>query len=212
VEFAFSIASACVRKVSTETTGPKISSAAMRCAGATSVNRVGANQKPRSGRSQTTLLRRAPSSSPLATSAVIRSSCSRELIAPTSVFLSSGSPSRRRAMRAQSFSTTVSATLSWIMSREPAQQTWPWLKKIPFTIPSTAWSSAASSKTMFADFPPSSRVAGIPRPASAAWMFLPTAVEPVNATLSISGSRTSAAPAAPSPGMIDTTPGGSSAS
>ena len=30
-------------------------------------------------------------------------------------------------------------------SRDPAQQTWPWLKKIPSTTPSTAWSSGASS-------------------------------------------------------------------
>ncbi|SPL87920.1 unnamed protein product [[Actinomadura] parvosata subsp. kistnae] len=30
-------------------------------------------------------------------------------------------------------------------SREPAQQTWPWLKKMPVTMPSTAWSMAASS-------------------------------------------------------------------
>ena len=43
-------------------------------------------------------------------------------------------------------------------------------------------------------------------------MSLPTAVEPVKATLSMSGSRTSAAPVAPSPGTIATTPGGSSAS
>ena len=69
-------------------------------------------------------------------------------------------------------------------------------------MPSTAWSSAASSNTMFADLPPSSSVSEIPRPASAAWMSLPTAVEPVKATLSMSGSRTSAAPATPSPGMI----------
>ena len=79
-------------------------------------------------------------------------------------------------------------------------------------MPSTAWSSAASSNTMLADLPPSSRVSGTPRPASAAWMSLPTAVEPVKATLSMSGWRTSDAPAAPSPGTIDTTPGGSSAS
>ena len=142
----------------------------------------------------------------------MRSSCSRELIAPTSVFLSSGSPTRRRPIRSQSFPITVSATLSWISRRDPAQHTWPWLKKIPLTMPSTAWSSAASSKTMLADLPPSSSVSGTPRPASAAWMSLPTPVEPVNATLSMSGSRTSAAPAAPSPGTIDTTPGGSSAS
>ena len=42
--FAFSIASACVRNVSTDTTGPKISSTAIRLAGATSVNSVGGNQ------------------------------------------------------------------------------------------------------------------------------------------------------------------------
>ena len=142
----------------------------------------------------------------------MRESCSRELMAPTSVFLSSGSPRRRRPIRSQSFPTTTSATLSWINRREPAQHTWPWLKKIPFTMPSTAWSSAASSKTMFADLPPSSSVSDTPRPASAAWMSLPTPVEPVNATLSIPGWRTSAAPAAPSPGTIETTPGGSSAS
>ena len=115
-------------------------------------------------------------------------------------------------MRDQSFSTTVSATLSWISSREPAQHTWPWLKKMPCTMPSTAWSIAASSNTMLADFPPSSSVSEMPRPASAAWMSLPTPVEPVKATLSMSGSRTSAAPATPSPGRIETTPGGSSAS
>ncbi len=103
-------------------------------------------------------------------------------------------------MRSQSLPITTSATLSWISSREPAQQTCPWLKKMPLTIPSTAWSSAASSKITFADLPPSSSVSETPRPASAAWMSLPTAVEPVNATLSMSGSRTSAAPAAPSPG------------
>ena len=49
-------------------------------------------------------------------------------------------------------------------------------------------------------------------PASAAWMSRPTAVDPVNATLSMPGARTSAAPVAPSPGRIETTPGGSSAS
>ena len=43
-------------------------------------------------------------------------------------------------------------------------------------------------------------------------MSFPTPVEPVKATLSMSGSRTSVAPAEPSPGTIDTTPGGSSAS
>src|SRR5579875_3295296 len=158
------------------------------------------------------LRRTAPSSSPAATSVSMRSSWAAELIAPTSVFLSSGSPTRSRPIRRHSLSTTSSRTLSWISSREPAQHTWPWLKKIPLTIPSTAWSRAASSKTMLADLPPSSSVSPTRRPASAAWISRPTAVEPVKAILSTPGARTSAAPAFPSPGRIATTPGGSSAS
>ena len=44
VLFAFSTASAGVRKVSTDSTGPKISSRAIRCAWETPVKTVGANQ------------------------------------------------------------------------------------------------------------------------------------------------------------------------
>ena len=81
---------------------------------------------------------------------------------------------------------------------------------MPLTIPSTAWSSAASSKTMFAALPPSSSVSFLPVPASRRWIALPTSVEPVNAILSTSAS-TSAAPVRPSPVTMLTTPGGSSA-
>ena len=62
---------------------------------------------------------------------------------------------------------SVPAIDSWTSSREPAQQTSPWLKKIPLTIPSTAWSSGASSKTMLAALPPSSRVSALPLPGDA---------------------------------------------
>src|SRR3954464_11522610 len=141
----------------------------------------------------------------------MRASWAALLIAPTSVFLSSGSPTRRRSIRAHSLRVTSSAMLSCSSSREPAQQTWPWLKKMPSMMPSTAWSRAASSNTMLADLPPSSSVRPVRVPASARWISLPTAVEPVNATLSTSA-RTSAAPAAPSPVMTFTTPGGRSAS
>jgi hypothetical protein len=44
VLFAFSTASAGVRNVSTDSTGPKISSRAIRCAWVTPVKMVGANQ------------------------------------------------------------------------------------------------------------------------------------------------------------------------
>ena len=94
----------------------------------------------------------------------------------------------RRLARAS----TSSATDSCTSSREPAQQTWPWLKKMPFTMPSTAWSRGASSNTMLAALPPSSRVTFLRVGAQARAICLPTSVEPVNATLSMSGCSTSA--------------------
>ena len=75
-----------------------------------------------------------------------------------SVFLSSGSPRRSVPIRRRSTSSNSSAMDSCTSSRDPAQHTWPWLKKIPLTIPSTAWSTGASSNTMLAALPPSSRV------------------------------------------------------
>ena len=129
-----------------------------------------------------------------------------------SVFLSSGSPSRSVPSRRFSRSSTVSATDSWTSSREPAQHTWPWLKKMPLTMPSTAWSSGASSKTTLAALPPSSRVSFLPVPATARWISLPTSVEPVNAILSTPGWATRACPVAPSPVRMLTVPGGRPAS
>ena len=82
---------------------------------------------------------------------------------------------------------------------------------MPLTIPSTAWSSAQSSKTMFAALPPSSSVSFLPLPASWRWIALPTSVEPVNAILSTPSCSTSAAPVRPSPVTMFTTPAGSSA-
>ena len=115
-----------------------------------------------------------------------------------SVFLSSGSPTRSVCSRAFSFSRSGSKIGSWTSRREPAQHTCPWLKKIPFTTPSTAWSSGASSNTMLAALPPSSSVSRLPRPAIVRWICLPTSVEPVNATLS-TPAATSAAPVSPAP-------------
>src|SRR5436309_2191701 len=88
VLLAFAIASSGVRKVSTDSTGPKISSCAIRFACETPVNSVGANQKPRSGSSHGGDQRVAPSASPASESSRILASWAAELIAPTSVFLS----------------------------------------------------------------------------------------------------------------------------
>jgi len=211
VLLAFAIASAGVRKVSTESTGPKISSRAIVDDVVTPVKIVGANQNPFSGMSHGALQRSAPSRSPMSLRVRMRSSCSAELIAPMSVFLSSGSPRRRVMRRCFRRSTTSSWMFSCTSRRLPAQHTWPWLKKMPLTMPSTAWSMGASSKTMLAALPPSSRVAFLRVPAIAFAISRPTPVEPVNATLSTSGCRTSAWPVSPAPVTMLTTPGGRSA-
>ena len=138
----------------------------------------------------------------------MRASCSAELIAPMSVFLSSGSPTRSVPMRRCRLAMTSSCIDSCTSSREPAQQTWPWLKKMPWTMPSTAWSIGASSKTMLAALPPSSRVSFLRVPATARAIDLPTSVEPVNATLSTSACSTTARPVSPAPVTMLTTPGG----
>ena len=65
----------------------------------TPVKNVGANQKPLCGSGHGAEKRSPPSSSPALTSSLIFSSCIFELMAPTSVFLSSGSPRRSVAMR-----------------------------------------------------------------------------------------------------------------
>ncbi len=78
-------------------------------------------------------------------------------------------------------------------------------------MPSTAWSSGASSKTMLAALPPSSRVARVRVPAMERAMALPTPVEPVKAILSMPSCSTNACPVGPAPVMMLTTPGGRSA-
>ena len=71
---------------------------------------------------------------------------------------------------------------------------------------------AASSKIMFAAFPPNSNVYLLPDPAKVFMMNFPTSVEPVNATLFTSGCFTNIFPVSPPPVIIFTTPGGTSAS
>ncbi len=65
---------------------------------------------------------------------------------------------------------------------------------------------------MFADLPPSSSVTRFSARPALAPISRPTAVEPVNASLSTPGWSTSAAPVAPSPVTTLTTPDGKPAS
>ena len=138
----------------------------------------------------------------------MRSSWIGATIAPMSIALSSGGPTRNVSMRAFSLATKASWMPSWMSSRDPAQQTWPWLNQIASTTPSTALSRSASSKTMKGDLPPSSRVSDLPEPAVASRMRRPTSVEPVKAILSMPGCLTISSPVVPSPVTMLTTPGG----
>ncbi len=74
--------------------------------------------------------------------------------------------------------------LEWISARVPDSQTWPLWKNVPQSTPETARSRSASSRTMFADLPPSSSVTFFTVLDASCMMRRPTSVDPVNATLS----------------------------
>ena len=92
-------------------------------------------------------------------------------------------------------------------------QRWPVVPNADQTIPSTASSTSASSMTMIAFLPPSSRWTCLSRSAAAFVTATPVSREPVNVITGTSGWRTSASPASsPKPCTMLTTPGGTPAS
>ena len=82
---------------------------------------------------------------------------------------------------------SLSKILWWTSIREPAVQHCPVLKKMPFAVPLIVVSRSASANTITGDLPPSSRLTFLRLPAAALTISRPTSVEPVNATLSMSG-------------------------
>src|SRR5436309_9604348 len=66
---------------------------------------------------------------------VTRLSCSSLTSGPISVWGSSPGPTRICAAMPATPETTSSNWRSWTYRREPAQQHWPWLKKIAFAAP-----------------------------------------------------------------------------
>ena len=96
--------------------------------------------------------------------------------------------------------------------REPATHDCPWLRKIERATPAAVRFKSASAKTTLGDLPPSSSVTRLSDSAAAAITRFPVATPPVNAIPSTPGCDTSAAPAAPWPGRMLSTPGGSPAS
>ena len=94
-----------------------------------------------------------------------------------------------------------------------AQQSWPELSNTAPGAAAAALSMSASANTMLALLPPSSRVTRFTCSAQPAMIRLPTAVEPVKATLRTSGCSTRRHPAsAPVPTITFSTPSGSPAS
>ena len=77
-------------------------------------------------------------------------------------------PSPTRSLRARSTSASVNfgAIAGVVTAREVAVQRWPVLPKAPCTIPSTARSRSASSRTITGFLPPISRVTFTPRAAT----------------------------------------------
>ena len=98
-----------------------------------------------------------------------------------------GSPTVRRPANAVSPSTTWSKTLRWTTARVGAVQIWPeWNAQVEPMAVMAAFRSA-SSKTTAAPLPPSSISSRFMVGAPAAAMRWPTAVDPVNDTMSTSG-------------------------
>ena len=99
------------------------------------------------------------------------------------------------------------------MTRDAAVQRWPEVPNADQTMPSTARSRSASSRTMIAFLPPSSTWRCLSRSAAAFATVMPVSREPVNVMTGTSGWRTSAAPASsPKPWTMLTTPSGMPAS
>src|SRR5579863_8836676 len=97
--------------------------------------------------------------------------------------------------------------------RVGALQDWPAFRKHACTPSLTALWKSASSKRMFADFPPSSCVTRLTVGAAAVATATPARVEPVNETIETSGCEAKAVPTVgPSPFTRLKTPGGTPAS
>ncbi len=91
-------------------------------------------------------------------------------------------------------------------------QTWPWCRKAPQAPAELATSMSASSSTMRALLPPSSRLTRFSVRPAASPTIRPTAVEPVKEIIATSGWAASAPPGSASPGSTCSTPAGSPAS
>ena len=129
---------------------------------------------------------------------------------PSRVVSPLGSPTVALAAAARAISVASAMRDSGTSIRVGALQDWPLLPKQPMTPPLTALAkSAASSRMILADFPPSSWVTRLMPSAALRATSRPARVEPVKETTSISGCEEIAAPTVgPSPLTRLKTPAG----
>ena len=124
-----------------------------------------------------------------------------------------GSPTVNAAAEAMKPSMNRSSTERCTSTRLRAQQSCPELSNTAPGAAAAAASTSASANTMLALLPPSSRVTRFTCSAHPAMMRLPTAVDPVKATLRTVGCSTSRQPASvPVPTTTFSTPSGMPAS
>src|SRR5580693_8325797 len=162
----------------TASTGPNTSSHATVMVGLTPVSTVGWTKYPPSASSGR------PPAATVAPSAAAPSSIDSTLRYCGSVATG--------AARSVILATSSSWTARLTRSREPAMQVCPVAANTPASTPLHAASRSASSNTTCADLPPSSSSTPVILAAAALATSAPTAVDPVNATLSTSGSAASA--------------------
>ena len=152
---------------------------------------------------------RAPSLRARATYSSTFFRCFSAAIGPMTVAGSRGSPIGTPGTASARMPSSVGYTERATSRRGPPMQNWPVLKTKPLMTAPTAFSRSASSKTMWAAFPPSSMVTGLSASPATLATCRPIAVEPVKATLSTPRWRSSASPATgPLPVTTLTTPSG----
>src|SRR6266511_3836924 len=129
----------------------------------------------------------------------IFSSAPSLITGPTSVSSSQPTPSRSCSAAETRRDASASYAPSWTITRDAAVQRWPEVPNADQRIPSTARSRSASSRTMIAFLPPSSRWMCLRHSAALRITCTPVSREPVSVITGTSGWRTSRSPTAAPP-------------
>ncbi len=155
---------------------------------------------------------RAPSSCPSAMYFSTRSCCRCATIGPISVAGSAGSPTGIEDTVSARASTTSAYRARLARIRVCATHAWPLFIRAVKRSPSMVVARSASSSTIAADLPPSSRLTRLSCSPQTEAILRPAAVEPVKATLSMPGCATRCSPTSRPAATMLTTPFGQPAS